>query len=174
MGDLSPHFSKSEFACKCCNKVNVDSELISMLERLYSEMNAKAIIITSGYRCPAHSVAVGGTATDAHTRGIAADIRVVKQSGQCYTAPTIARVAEKIGFTGIGIIDNLHCHVDIRNAHNYVNSHWFGDERNNDNYITTFANMGEPIEKSAAKHRVHTIVYIDDKKVFDKTENIEL
>lgn len=174
MGDLSPHFSKSEFVCKCCNKISVDSELISLLERLYSAMNAKAIIVTSGYRCPKHSVAVGGTSTDAHTRGIAADIRVMKQSGQCYSAPTIAREAEKIGFTGIGIIDNIHCHVDIRNVHNYVNSHWFGDERTGDNFITTFANMGEPIEKTNTKHRLHTIVYLDDKKVFDKTENIEL
>lgn len=175
MGDISKNFSKSEFACKCCNKVNIDSTLISMLERLRSEMNAGAIIVTSGYRCPSHSVAVGGTATDAHTRGIAADIRVVKKSGQCYTAPTIAREAEKIGFSGIGIIDNLHCHVDVRNMQNYCNDHWYGDERTGDNYISTFAGMGEAIEKDKqTQHKLQTVVYLDGVKVFDKSEMINL
>lgn len=175
MGDISKNFSKSEFACKCCGKADINGDLVNMLERLRTVMNASAIIITSGYRCPSHSVAVGGTATDAHTKGIAADIRVVKKSGQCYTAPTIAREAEKIGFFGIGIIDNLHCHVDVRNKNNYVNDHWFGDERTGDNYITTFATMGEPIEKDPeTKHKLQTVVYLDGVKVFDKSELINL
>ena len=174
MGNLSQHFDEKEFMCPCCGAVNIDKELVSMLEKLRTEMNASAIIVTSGYRCPTHSVAVGGSSTDAHTRGIAADIRVMKKSGKCYASGTIARESEKIGFTGIGIIDNLHCHVDIRNLHNYINAHWFGDERTGNDWIETFKNYGEPIEKDTAKHKLQTIVYLDGKKIIDKSEEIEL
>lgn len=173
MGDLSAHFSEKEFKCSCCGKVKIDIDLVPMLEKLYKNMNASEIIITSGYRCPKHSIEVGGSENDAHTKGIAADIRVLKQSGQCYTSPTIAREAEKIGFTGIGIIDNLHCHVDIRNIKNYVNDHWFGDERTENNYIDTFAHMGEPIE-NVNTHRIEIIVKLDGKVVHDKVETITL
>lgn len=174
MGDLSQHFSESEFKCPCCGKITINKELINMLEKLRTAMNAAAIIVTSGYRCPNHSKAVGGSITDAHTKGIAVDIRVLKKSGQTYSSGTIAREAEKIGFSGIGIIDNIHCHVDIRNLHNYINAHWFGDERTKNDWIKTFANYGEEIEKDNAKHKLQTIVYLDGKKVIDKSEEIEL
>ena len=142
-----------------------------MLERLRENMNASAIIVTSGTRCPAHSVAVNGTTTDAHTKGIAADIRVNKKDGTSYTSGTIAREAEKIGFSGIGIIDNIHCHVDIRNLNNYYNNHWFGDERTHNDFITTFANYGEPILKDN-KHKVKISIEIDGKKVEEKAIEI--
>lgn len=172
MGNLSPNFDDTEFKCKCgCGKYIKNMELIQMLERLRDAMNAAAIIVTSGTRCPAHSVAVGGTATDAHTRGIAADIRVNKKDGTTYTSGTIAREAEKIGFTGIGIIDNIHCHVDIRNLNNYYNSHWFGDERTNNDYILTFENYGEPILKDN-KHKVKISIEFDGKMIDEKTIEI--
>lgn len=175
MGNLSQHFSDYEFKCKCgCGTFIKNAELIQMLEKLFTAMNAKEIIITSGTRCAKHSVNVGGTSTDAHTKGIAVDIRVIKLNGETYTAPTIARESEKIGFTGIGIIDNYHCHVDIRNLHNYINGHWYGDERTKNDYIETFANMGEPIYKENTKHKIQTIIYIDGKKVIDKTEDINI
>lgn len=144
---ISEHFASEEFECKCgCGSCGVDSELISMLEKLYKAMNAKFIFISSGVRCPDHSANVGGTRNDAHTRGIATDICVMKQDGEYYSGETIAREAEKIGFTGIGIINDKFAHVDIRNNDNYYNNHWFGDERTGNDYITTFANMGEPIQ----------------------------
>lgn len=142
-----------------------------MLERLRENMNAAAIIVTSGTRCPAHSVAVGGTSTDAHTKGIAVDIRVNKKDGTSYTSGTIAREAEKIGFSGIGIIDNIHCHVDIRNLNNYYNNHWYGDERTHNYFILTFANYGEPILKDD-KHKVKISIELDGKKVEEKTVEI--
>lgn len=135
---LSAHFDSSEFICKCgCGKSNISNELVQKLEQLYSLMGAAAIIVNSGCRCPAHSVSVGGGKTDAHTRGIAADIAVRKQNGGYYTGEDIAEAAERIGFTGIGIMSNA-CHVDIRNSANYVNSHWFGNEITGDNWIKTF------------------------------------
>lgn len=172
MGNLSPNFDSTEFMCKCgCGKFIKNMELIQMLERLRENMNAAAIIVTSGTRCPAHSVNVGGASTDAHTKGIAADIRVNKKDGTTYTSGTIAREAEKIGFSGIGIIDNIHCHVDIRNLNNYYNNHWFGDERTHNDFITTFANYGEPILKDD-KHKVKISIELDGKKVEEKTIEI--
>lgn len=167
---ISEHFATEEFECKCgCGSCNVDSELIAKLEQLFTAMNAKYIFVSSGVRCPEHSVAVGGSRTDAHTKGIAADISVMKKNGEYYTAETIAREAEKLGFNGIGIIDNTYCHVDIRNSENFVNSHWFGDERTGNDWIPTFANMGEPIYSDSA-HKINIAVTIDG----NKTKEIDI
>lgn len=138
MGNLSEHFDISEFRCKCgCGKGAPSKLLLTRLEKLHKLMGAKAIIVNSGYRCPAYSVRVGGSATDAHTRNIAADIVVKKQDGSLYKAEDIAEAAERIGFGGIGLMNNA-CHVDTRDSETYTNNHWFGDERDGRNYIKTF------------------------------------
>jgi len=74
MGDLSEHFSRWEFACRCgCGFDDVDQELVSALEALRLKLG-KPINITSGCRCEEHNSAVGGVFNSAHTRGTAADI----------------------------------------------------------------------------------------------------
>jgi len=47
--------------------------LAEMLERIRSTLGAP-VTITSGYRCPALNIAVGGATSSDHTRGHAADI----------------------------------------------------------------------------------------------------
>lgn len=133
---LSPHFNSSELVCKCgkCTETLYDSELIVKLEKLFPELNADKIIVNSGYRCPAHSVAVGGTASDAHTRGIAADITAYV-NGTPVKPIVAAAAAERVGFSGIGLMAT-NIHVDVRNANNYVNAHWFGDETTGANVAT--------------------------------------
>ena len=107
MGNLSLHFDKSEFRCQCgCGGENPSPKLIEMLEKLHDLMGAKAIIISSGYRCPSYSVKVGGYRNDAHTCNIAADLCVQKEDGTFYSSEDIAEAAERVGFEGIGIIDN--------------------------------------------------------------------
>lgn len=131
---ITTHFDMSEFACKCgCGICNYERSLFDKLEKLRTMLGDKPINIISGYRCPKHSVDVGGSATDAHTKGIAADINV-----KGLTSWDIAEKAEQCGFTGIGIISDTNCHVDIRNSSNYVNSHWFGNEMTGENFIKTF------------------------------------
>ena len=106
--------------------------------------------ITSGYRCPRHSVAVGGYANDAHTKGIAADISIEGK-----TPEDIAEAAELVGFSGIGLMNGA-VHVDIRNANNYYNSHWYGDERTGEN-VTTFI-----------RHKTRRLeVKLDGKTIFE-------
>lgn len=76
MGDLSAHFSRAEFRCKCgCGQVIVKPELVEALETI-REHGGIPMTITSGYRCPAHNAAVGGAPDSAHTRGEAADFWV--------------------------------------------------------------------------------------------------
>ena len=109
---LSEHFDSLEFVCKCCGKsITMSKLLIDRLEKMHSYMDAKAIYINSGYRCPNNQY---GTKTDAHRIGLAADIRVQKQDGTYYTAQDIAEVAERIGFGGIGLMLPDSCHVDTR------------------------------------------------------------
>ena len=92
---------------------------------MFTIMDAKAIYINSGYRCENNP---WGNKTDAHRKGIAADIRVQKKDGSWYTSWDIAEVAERIGFGGIGLMLPNSCHVDTRDTDLYTNNHWFGNE----------------------------------------------
>jgi uncharacterized protein YcbK (DUF882 family) len=80
MGDLSAHFSTSEFACKCgcgfgTRRGDVSPELLHLLEQIRSEYG-RPLVVTSGCRCPTYNEAVGGVKSSAHMRGKAADISV--------------------------------------------------------------------------------------------------
>ena len=162
MGNLSAHFDSSEFNCKTCGKsATISNLLIRRLEEMHSLMNAKAIYVTSGYRCPNCSVRVGGYRNDAHTKGMAADIKVQKQDGSYYSAEDIAEAAERIGFGGIGLLNGA-THVDTRDTEPYSNNHWFGDERNGNDNIRTFQRGTVfPGQKTENKKRKLKI-YLDD------------
>lgn len=165
MGNLSAHFDLSEFKCPCgCGGENPSNLLIERLEKLFSLMDAKSIIITSGYRCPDYSPSVGGYRNDAHTCNIAADIIVNKKDGGTYSAEDIAEAAERIGFGGIGLMQGA-CHLDNRDCEPFVNDHWFGDECDGRNYIQTFQHgtvfPGEKDEEPA-KPQKKVKIMIDD------------
>ena len=67
MGDLSTHFSQSEFVCECCGRSHTMSKLlINRLEQMFVIMDAKIIHVNSGYRCENNPY---GYKTDAHRRG---------------------------------------------------------------------------------------------------------
>lgn len=177
MGDMTAHFSRREFTCKCgCNTNIVAAELVNKLEKVYEYLSetadgVTAIIVTSGCRCKKHSVNVGGKMNDAHTKGIAADVYAVKKDGTRWGAFSLAAVAEKIGFSGIGVIDNTAVHMDIRNESNYVNSHWFGNEITGDDFVKTFSQY-LPATKTAAatpttkKHKL--VITLDGVKITEK------
>jgi uncharacterized protein YcbK (DUF882 family) len=76
MGDLSEHFSASEFSCKCgCGFDDVSPELIHLLESIREEYG-KPMRITSGCRCRNWNSQCGGVSRSAHLRGTAADIYI--------------------------------------------------------------------------------------------------
>lgn len=76
MGDLSKHFSRHEFACKCgCGQDTVDAELLTELEALRQHFDAP-ITINSGNRCEEYNRRVGGASASQHLRSRAADITI--------------------------------------------------------------------------------------------------
>jgi len=126
MGNLSAHFDSSEFVCSCCGKsIKMSDLLIERLEKLHALMGAKAVYINSGYRCNSNP---WGSPTDAHRKGMAADIRVQRKDGSYYTAEDIAEAAERVGFKGIGIMEPDSCHVDTRGDEPYIYDWWHGNE----------------------------------------------
>ena len=111
MGDLSPHFSKQELACRCCGRLKIEPRLIEALEAL-RQLAGVPIVIHAGYRCPAHNQEVGGVPNSEHTRGLAADVHIPGLSLQeMYDlASEVGQFAEG----GIGAYDTNFLHVDVR------------------------------------------------------------
>lgn len=104
MGDLSPHFSRREFACRHCGVAKIARGLVARLEITRAHIG-QPLVIVSGYRCPVHNKRVGGARHSRHMVGDAVDIR-----------PGLLRVpeAEKLGWRGIGIKNGWVVHVDLR------------------------------------------------------------
>lgn len=64
-GQLTPHFNRSEFACRCCGKSNPTRELVEALE-LLRELLGAPLRVTSGSRCVNHNARVGGARLSRH------------------------------------------------------------------------------------------------------------
>ena len=79
---ISQHFTRQEFRCRCCNKATADHLLVEALEDCRSHFKTKypkldiSIKITSGHRCVNHNANVGGAAKSKHLDGIAVDFIV--------------------------------------------------------------------------------------------------
>ena len=116
MGDLSDHFSSSEFACQCgcgygTNPGDVDERLIRILEDMRTWLQ-RPIVITSGCRCRYHNGAVGGATFSRHVTGEAADllVRGGRERHEMILAATVTYGAE-----GIGIANNFF-HIDVHHG----------------------------------------------------------
>lgn len=110
MGDISEHFDRREFVCKCgCGKDTVDAELITVLERARDYFGT-GVTITSGNRCSDYNEEVGGFPGSRHLTSKAADILV--------TGVSPAAVSEFLRYEypdryGIGTANNF-THIDVR------------------------------------------------------------
>lgn len=112
MGDLSAHFSRSEFRCHGFGQPGhpnhdtpVTSSLVQMLERLRAEAGGRPLRIVSGHRCPWWNAKVGGARYSQHLYGNGADIP------QGYAT---VQQAERAGAKGIGNRLQWAIHVDTR------------------------------------------------------------
>ena len=108
MGDLSPHFSSSEFRSRDGRSHpnrEVLLRLVAHLEVLRCICGSRPLRVVSGYRSPAHNRAVGGASGSRHLTGDAADIP------EGYAT---VQQAERAGFTGIGRKGQWAVHVDLR------------------------------------------------------------
>ena len=93
------YFGPHEFACHCGNcgsdGLEMDKRFILRLDQLRAEYGAP-LLISSGYRCPAHNNQVSSTGFDGpHTTGHAADIGISGE--QAYY------LAQQTNFSGMGI-----------------------------------------------------------------------
>lgn len=106
MGDLSPHFSRAEFADRRDGSLAaLDMHLIEHLEDLRARCGGRPLRIVSGFRSASTNLDVGGAPNSQHLYGRAADI----PAGYA----TVAQ-AKEAGFTGIGELDGWATHVDVR------------------------------------------------------------
>lgn len=111
-----PHFKPREFQCRCggrypgCEVLRIDEALLDLLEALRADLGDRPVRITSGYRCPEHNRAVGGTATSQHAAGLAADIVVAGVAPEAVAAAAEKRLP---GTGGIGRYPGF-THVDVR------------------------------------------------------------
>lgn len=117
MGDLTENFSRHEFACKGCGKVEgciggmdtIDFELVTLLQR-FRDFIEKRITVNSGCRCPAWNKHVGGGENSQHLLSRAADI-VVED-----VPPNIVQEwFEQEGVQGLGKYVDF-THVDTRSG----------------------------------------------------------
>lgn len=109
------------------NEVKISEELIALLEKLYLKMNCSKIIINTGYRCPAHNSAIGGSKNSQHLYGTAADVVFYNDSLGLISPKYVCCVASTLGFKGIGRM-NTATHLDVRTS-----GVWYGDETKKEN-----------------------------------------
>ena len=112
MWDSIKYFKSKEFACQCCGKENINSELVEKVDKLRG-LYGLPIKITSGYRCPDHplSVARPTDSVSSHTRGEAADL-AARSSRERYMLLELIfkhQLFKRIGISGI----NKFIHVDV-------------------------------------------------------------
>ena len=113
MGDLTLHFSRWEYKCKC-GKCNLDIEpnkkLVARTETMRMLMD-EVVRIRSGIRCPAHNKAVGGSDTSSHLNGTGEDIDLPVKNRDRYRFDLV-QAAIEAGFTRIGIAESF-VHLDV-------------------------------------------------------------
>lgn len=112
MGDLSRNFSKHEFTCRCCGRIEINPRLVDALQEL-RDLAGLPVRVTSGYRCPDHNRAVGGAKQSQHLLGNAADIVVKGRS--VAEMHTLAEQVPAFRDGGIGVYpEQGFVHVDVR------------------------------------------------------------
>lgn len=109
MWDSIKYFNPKEFACQCCGKENINSELVEKVDKLRG-LYGLPIKITSGYRCPDHPLTVSRP-TSSHAKGKAIDISA-KSCRERYMLLELIfkhQLFKRIGISGI----DKFIHVDV-------------------------------------------------------------
>lgn len=110
--NLSQHFKRSEFACKCgCGRDDINPKLIDVLEDVRIHFNTP-VYINSGCRCPQHNQSVGGTRHSQHVLGNAADISVQRVNPKSVADYLETKYPDKFG---IGRYKTF-THIDVRSV----------------------------------------------------------
>ena len=100
------HFTREEFACKCCGVCEMDMDFVKSIDDIRDTLDMP-LFIMSGYRCAKHNLEVDGKPNSAHLRGKAVDIKMELSR----TRYIFMRIALKT-FKRVGI-GKTFIHVDI-------------------------------------------------------------
>ncbi len=73
MTQLTQHFTTQEMQCPHCGLCFMRQNFMDHLEQLRIA-RGRAILVTSGYRCPPHNTSIGGAKGSQHLKGNAADL----------------------------------------------------------------------------------------------------
>lgn len=149
---LTTHFNSSEFRCKPDSKHDakhdyyIEESLVTNLEALFTMVpklfgiKVSKIILTSGYRCATHDIAVGGSGSGPHTGGYAADFIVYDDAGKPISSKLICCAAQEIGFRGIANITKeytcTHCDMKDRRTSSGQSYNWYGNEIHGNGTVT--------------------------------------
>lgn len=117
------YFTEEEMACTHCGECMMDEEFMTMLDQL-REAYGKPLPVTSGFRCPDHNIEKVKKKLGAHTTGNACDLGVHGEA-----AYEIIKLAQEIGFTGIGVaqrgnINTRFIHLDNLTAEDEFPRPW--------------------------------------------------
>ena len=75
MGDMTKNFNRSEFACRCCGKNNINPLVVEYCQRIRNAI-CRPLHVECGTRCAKHNAELPGSVPNsAHLTGMAADIR---------------------------------------------------------------------------------------------------
>ena len=111
MTQLTEHFTKEEFDCKCrCGNgdIVIDEKLVYELECVRVHYG-KSMVITSGIRCLSHNRKIGSRDTSSHIKGLAADISCKDMGHRLDLVKRLLRDGE---FTRLGVNKDF-IHVDV-------------------------------------------------------------
>ena len=119
------NFSWREFYCPLAKSLPLtDLALhhVTKLQILREELG-RGLKVNSGYRSPEHNARVGGATQSMHLE-FASDVTPVGVIGdEGLTLETIARIAEDLGFSGIGRYDSC-VHLDGRACNQRPQARW--------------------------------------------------
>jgi len=109
MGNISKHFNRAEFACKCgCGYDDISGRFLNILDDI-RDLIDRPLVITSGCRCQEYNKKVGGKKYSAHTKGLAVDLNAVSSVERFEIVQAL--VAFKVSRVGIGK-DFVHIDID--------------------------------------------------------------
>ena len=111
MGDLTEHFSRWEFKCKCCGADDINLDLVNKLETAREKAETR-FTITSGFRCKKYNdvLVEQGKAAEwsEHPEGGASDIFILNGETRFKILDGLFHAGFKRIIQGIDYI-----HVDI-------------------------------------------------------------
>jgi uncharacterized protein YcbK (DUF882 family) len=99
---VTPHFTREELECRHCGAMEFTELALDRLEALREEFG-KPMVVSSGFRCPAHNREVGRTGLcGPHTR---VDRDNVTVDIQVYGADALELLGLALGYglTGLGV-----------------------------------------------------------------------